>query len=137
MRNMMIVAVAMSAGCGGRAPASAPAPVENRAPPAPPAPAAPPGLHLTGIEPARGDADGGTYVKITGADFLGDGPRAARVYFGSRQGVVVRFAGDTELVVEAPAGKVGETVDVLVIFEPGGEVKLPQAFTFVERQPPP
>ena len=26
-----------------------------------------------------------------------------------------------------------ETVDVLIIFEPGGELKIPKAFTFVEK----
>ena len=34
------------------------------------------------------------------------------------------------MIVQAPAGKPGETVDVRVIFEPGGEHKLPKAFTF-------
>src|SRR5580704_6580959 len=92
-------------------------------------------LSVTGITPAQGDADGGTYVKITGTRFIDDGVRNAKVYFGSRQGTVVRFASDSELIVEAPGGKVGPPVDVLVIFEPGGELKLPKAFTFVAKQP--
>ncbi|MFT3692662.1 MAG: IPT/TIG domain-containing protein [Kofleriaceae bacterium] len=113
-------------------PAPAPEPIKSTPPPAP-APVETGKLKLTGIEPAKGDVDGGTYVRITGNRFIADGARNAKVYFGNRQGTVVRFASDTELIVEAPGGKVGEVVDVLVIFEPGGEMKLPQAFTFIEK----
>jgi hypothetical protein len=99
-------------------------------------------LRVTSIEPALGDADGGTYVRISGAGFLLPTTRNVKVYFGTRQGTVVRFASDTELIVEAPGGKPGAPVDVLAIFEPGGETKLPGAFTFIEKDaaapsPPP
>ncbi len=92
-------------------------------------------LRVTGLEPTKGDVDGGTYVKISGDAFTCGGSclRAAKVYFGSRQGTVIRFASDSELIVEAPAGKAGEVVDVLVIFAPGGELRLPKAFTFVAK----
>src|SRR4051812_36784348 len=90
-------------------------------------------LKVTGIEPEKGDVDGGTYVRIKGNRFIADGARNAKVYFGSRQGTVVRFASDSELIVEAPGGKPNEQVDVLIIFEPGGELKIPNGFTFVEK----
>ena len=90
-------------------------------------------LKVTGIEPDRGDVEGGTYVRIKGNRFIADGARNAKVYFGSRQGTVVRFASDSELIVEAPGGKPNEAVDVLIIFEPGGELKIPKGFTFVEK----
>ena len=90
-------------------------------------------LKVTGLEPDKGDIEGGTYVRIKGNRFIADGARNAKVYFGSRQGTVVRFASDSELIVEAPGGKPNETVDVLIIFEPGGELKIPKAFTFVEK----
>ncbi|MEO8554583.1 MAG: IPT/TIG domain-containing protein [Kofleriaceae bacterium] len=90
-------------------------------------------LKVTGIEPEKGDIEGGTYVRIKGNRFIADGARNAKVYFGSRQGTVVRFASDSELIVEAPGGKPNENVDVLIIFEPGGELKIPKAFTFVEK----
>lgn len=96
----------------------------------PQAPAAP--LAVTAIDPSNGDAAGGTYVKITGTNFINEGARNVKVYFGSRQGSVIRFASDSELIVEAPAGKANETVDVLVVFDPGGEMKLPKAFTFAK-----
>ena len=90
-------------------------------------------LKITGLEPNQGDFEGGQYVKIYGNRFVADGARVAKVYFGSRQGTVDRFASDSEMVVQAPGGNPGETVDVLVVFEPGGELKLPKAFTFVQK----
>lgn len=90
-------------------------------------------LKVTGIEPEKGDVNGGTYVRIKGNRFLADGARNAKVYFGSRQANVIRFASDSELIVEAPGGKVGEKVDVLIIFEPGGEMKIKQGFEFIEK----
>jgi hypothetical protein len=91
-------------------------------------------LSVTGIDPPKGDVDGGTYVKISGTNFVADGPRNVKVYFGKKQGTVVRFASDSELIVEAPGGKAKEVVDVLVIFDPGGEMKLPKAFTYVKKK---
>ena len=90
-------------------------------------------LKVTGLEPEKGDIEGGTYVRIKGNRFIADGARNAKVYFGTRQGTVVRFASDSELIVEAPGGKPNEVVDVLIIFEPGGELKISKGFTFVEK----
>jgi IPT/TIG domain len=90
-------------------------------------------LRVHGIEPDLGDVDGGTYVVLKGSRFLADGPRNVKIYFGSRQGTVVRVASDSQLIVQAPGGKPDEVVDVIVIFEPGGTLKLPGAFTFVEK----
>lgn len=90
-------------------------------------------LKVTGIEPDKGSTEGGSYVRIKGNRFIADGARNAKVYFGSRQGTVVRFASDSELIVEAPGGKNGEKADVLIIFEPGGELKIPGGFTWVEK----
>jgi hypothetical protein len=90
-------------------------------------------LKVTGLEPEQGDVEGGTYVRIKGNRFQADGPRSAKIYFGSRQGTVVRFASDSELIVEAPGGKPNEKVDVLLIFEPGGQLKIKDGFTFVEK----
>jgi hypothetical protein len=97
------------------------------------APAAAAPLSVTGIDPPKGDAAGGTFVRITGTNFVADGPRNVKVYFGKAQGTVVRFASDVELIVEAPAGKAKQTVDVTLEFDPGGEMKLPKAFTFVKK----
>ncbi|HWO21308.1 MAG TPA: IPT/TIG domain-containing protein [Kofleriaceae bacterium] len=95
-------------------------------------------LKVTGIEPERGDINGDTYVMIKGNRFVADGPRKADVYFGTQQsgyrkGSVVRFASDKQLIVRTPGGKPGEVVDVLVMFEPGGQLRIPNAFTYVEK----
>ena len=90
-------------------------------------------LKVTGLAPEKGDIGGGTYVVIKGNRFIADGPRNAKVYFGSRQGTVVRFASDRELIVQAPGGKPDEVVDVLVMFEPGGQLRIPQGFKFIEK----
>ena len=90
-------------------------------------------LKVTGIEPEKGDVEGGTYVRIKGNRFIAEGPRTTKVYFGSRQGTVVRFASDSELIVEAPGGKPNEKVDVKIIFEPGGQITIKDGFTFVEK----
>ena len=120
--------------CGGPKASTStppPAPLANVAK-AEPAPAS--GLAVTEIEPAIGDAEGGTYCRIKGSRFIADGPRDARVYFGSRQGTIIRFASDGELIVEAPGGTPGEVVDVVVVFEPGGDHVLRQAFKFVDKR---
>ena len=97
-------------------------------------------LKVTGIQcdrsdcpPVKADVEGGTYIVIKGNRFMKDGPRNAKVYFGTRQGTVVRFQSDSELIVQTPGGKEGDTVDVLVIFDPGGQMKIPNAIKFVDR----
>jgi len=91
-------------------------------------------LRITGIDPAQGDAAGGTYVRIKGSRFTVDGPRTAKVYFGGREAAVDRFVSDSDLMVEAPGGDPGETVDVVVVLEPGGRITIPKAFTFVAKR---
>jgi hypothetical protein len=94
-------------------------------------------LRVDGVEPDRGDINGDTYVMIKGNRFVADGPRKADVYFGKpssyRKGTVVRIASDKQLIVRTPGGKPGEVVDVLVVFEPGGQLLIPNAFTYVEK----
>ncbi len=94
-------------------------------------------LKVTNVEPSEGNVEGGTYVRIRGNRFTKEGPRTTKVYFGSRQGTVVRFASDSELIVEAPGGKLGDKVDLLIIFDPGGQIKIKDAFTFVDKSTAP
>ena len=90
-------------------------------------------LKVFGIDPITGDFNGGQTVKVKGNGFQADGnPLAVKVYFGTRQASIIRFEGDSDLYVTAPGGKKGEVVDVLVIFQPGGESRLTKAFTYVE-----
>jgi hypothetical protein len=55
-------------------------------------------LRVASIEPDKGDVEGGTYVRLIGNRFIADGVRNAKVYFGSRQGVVVRVASELDLL---------------------------------------
>jgi hypothetical protein len=91
-------------------------------------------LKVTNIEAMRGDATGGTYVHIYGSRFLADAdgndaPTTAKIYFGAQQGRIVRFPSDSEVILIAPGGIVGETVDILVMSEGRGEITIPRAFS--------
>ena len=96
-------------------------------------------LKVTGISPNKGDYLGGQVVEVTGNRFQTDDKsdertvRSVKVYFGGAQAHVRRFAGDDQLILVAPGGKIGETVDVKFYFEPGGVLTVPKAFTFVEQ----
>ncbi len=94
-------------------------------------------LKVFGLAPNIGDALGGQYVVIRGQNFQKQA-RTAKVYFGDRQGNVIRFSGNndsSELIVQAPGGEAGQAVDVLVVFEPGGELPLiSKGFTYVDKK---
>ena len=90
-------------------------------------------LRVTGLEPRTGDSMGGQIVLISGSSFMKT-TRTAKVYFGDQPGNVIRFKSDGELVVEAPGGTPDTTVDVLVVFEPGGEITIPKSYTFKEKK---
>jgi hypothetical protein len=90
-------------------------------------------LMVTGLDPEKGDSAGRTTVRIKGNRFTADGPRTAKVYFGGHPAEVTGFENDNTLVVVAPGGKPNEVVDVLIVFDPGGQLKIPGAFRFVEK----
>jgi hypothetical protein len=96
-----------------------------------------PKLKVSSLEPEKGDIDGGTYVVIKGNRFTADGPRQAHVYFGGRLAGFGGYLTDGEMVVRTPAGKPNEKVDVLIVFEPGGEIRLKGAYTYVEKREQP
>jgi len=132
MRAVILVAMF---GCWSSTPPSAPISNEPARAPIAPAPAGGK-LRVTELSPHLGDVAGGTYVVIKGDGFIKDGPRFVKVYFGAAQGTVVRFQSDHELIVQAPGGTLDQVVDVLVIFDPGGEYRLPKTFTFVDKSAP-
>jgi len=92
-----------------------------------------PKLMVTGIEPDKGDTEGESYVHIKGNRFSVDGPRTAKVYFGGRPGRVISFPSDSDMLVQPPGGKPNEVVDVLIVFDPGGTLKIPNGFRFFEK----
>jgi hypothetical protein len=115
--------LAAFAGCSGHHGAAAPTPPHDEM-----VATTNPDLAVTGLDPATGA--GGTTVTLAGRHFTADGPRTARVYFGDNAAAVDGFDSDETLIVTAPPGIVGEVVDVLIVFDPGGEITLPHAFTY-------
>lgn len=89
-------------------------------------------LKVTGFDKTEIDAAGGTYIAVSGNGFTKTA-HGAKVWFGGQPGQVIRFASDNEMIVQAPGGKVGDSVDVLFKFEPGGEVRMAKAFKFVDK----
>ena len=98
-------------------------------------------LKVTSIDPDTGDYAAISYAHIYGSHFLTDNngdkaPANAKIYFGNLQGRITRFVDDGEMVAEVPGAPSGkpETVDVLIIFEGRGEIKIPKGFKFVEKK---
>jgi IPT/TIG domain len=95
-------------------------------------------LKVTDLDPQEGDFTGGSSVHFTGTGFLQEdgSPRQVKVYFGLPdhlvQGTVIRTEGDTNLYVLAPGGPKGKAVDILLRFDPGGELTIHNKFKYVE-----
>jgi hypothetical protein len=81
------------------------------------------------VYPKRGPYIGGDQVRITGATFKQS--MGVKVYFGK---VPVDNPVITEeaIVVAAPAGKNGETVDIEIVFDEATTFKIPQAYTYYD-----
>jgi len=90
------------------------------------------GLRITKIEPNNGTYLGGDTVTIFGSGFQAEGARDVIVYFGTNEGRVQAFEGDTKLRVTAPSGDKGKTVDVTLIFGDARKFTYPKAYTFIE-----
>lgn len=86
-------------------------------------------LQVTSIEPTSAAPTGGVPLVVHGRGFMAES-RAIQVYIGDQPANVLSVDSDTDLQVEVPPGEAGKTVDVKLVFEPGGEIKLARAFTF-------
>ncbi len=86
-------------------------------------------LAVTSIEPATA-APATVPLVVHGSGFLAES-RSVQVYLGETPANVLSIDSDTELQVEVPVGAAGAPVDVKLVFEPGGEITLPHAFTFM------
>jgi hypothetical protein len=90
------------------------------------------GLRITGIEPNIGTHNGATQVTIRGGGFQEGGAKGVKVYFGEKQARVIGFVGNDVLRVEAPAGDINKTVDVLLVFDDSRNLTFEKAFTYTE-----
>ena len=88
------------------------------------------GLKIKSISPKSGPADGQGYVRIHGNGFRDQGNTGITIYFGDRKARFQRFEGDDTMVVVAPPGDEGTTVDVHVIFGDGREHKFQEAYSY-------
>jgi len=66
--------------------------------------------HITSISPARGTANGGTKVTITGSNFIG----VKSVTFGGKTGFSIVVSGTSSITVLTPVNTPGRTVKVVV-----------------------
>lgn len=75
----------------------------------------------------------GDKMTIYGSGFQSGGRKNVRVFFGTRKARVLGFKGNGQLTVEVPGGiATGKTVDLKLVFEPGGEITYEDAFKYVE-----
>jgi hypothetical protein len=75
----------------------------------------------------------GDVVTVYGTGFQSKGAKDVRVYFEDKKAKVLRIQGNEEIKIEVPGGiDMGSTVDIKMIFEPGGEITLDKAFKYVE-----
>lgn len=89
-------------------------------------------LKVTDMDPMTGDF-AGERVRFSGHGFS-TVKREVEVFFGTKKARVLRIEGDNTIVVDAPGGEVNEEVEVLLIFEPGGEYTVPKKFKYVKKE---
>jgi hypothetical protein len=92
-----------------------------------------PKLKVYDLSPTSGSTEGGDYIIIKGNRFTKDGPRNAKIYFGSHQAQFISWQSDSQLIVQSPPGKAGDVVDVMIIFDPGGRLTIKKIFKYVEK----
>ncbi len=85
-------------------------------------------LDVSHLDPSEGKP--GSTVTIHGTAF-GSGSREVHVYFGAKEGAIGEVT-ETTITVQVPKLSAGDTVDVTVVFDPGGEVKISDGFSVPE-----
>jgi len=89
------------------------------------APSAP---RLDAIRPTKGDAAGGTRLRLEGAGFIGHGPIV--VHLGMRSARAVVIVDDRLITVTTPEGEALGPVDLRLEFADGTLFERPQAFDY-------
>ena len=82
---------------------------------------------------SRDVGSSGDTINIYGSGFQSGGRKDVRVFFGTKKADVLGFKGDTQMTVKVPGGvDFGKTVDIKLVFEPGGQLSMPHAFTYAK-----
>ncbi len=87
-------------------------------------------LAVSKIYPARGPFLGGDPVTISGTGFTPT--QGITVYFGKNKARPPVIKENGEIVVDPPAGDVGQTVDVEIVFDDARTLKIPKAYTYID-----
>lgn len=87
-------------------------------------------LKVSKISPSRGPYIGGDPVTIAGSGFTAS--QIDAIYFGKSPAKrpIVKESG--EIVVDPPAGQIGQTVDVIIILADSRTIKIPNAYTYID-----
>jgi hypothetical protein len=88
------------------------------------------GVSVSKVYPTRGPYIGGDPVTISGSGFTPS--QVSEIYFGKNPAKrpVVKEGGD--IVVDPPAGSVGETVDIVIILSDARTITLPKAYSYID-----
>jgi hypothetical protein len=88
---------------------------------------------LTVTKLSRSKGVEGDTLTIYGTGFQKGGSRSVRVFFDDTKAHVLGFKGNEQLSVKIPGGiEYGTTVDIKIVFEPGGVHTYKDAFTYVK-----
>jgi hypothetical protein len=87
-------------------------------------------LGVSKIYPTRGPYIGGDPVTISGTGFRPT--QGITVYFGKNKSRPPVIKENGEIVVDPPAGTIGEQVDVEIVFDDARTLKIPKAYTYID-----
>ena len=87
-------------------------------------------LSVTKIHPKRGPYIGGDRVTITGTGF--SPTQGLEVRFGKNAASAPVIKETGEIIVETPAGEVGSTVDVIIVFDDARTLTIPKAYSYYD-----
>ncbi len=87
-------------------------------------------LGVSKIYPTRGPYIGGDPVTISGTGF--SPTQGITVYFGKNKARPPVIKENGEIVVDPPAGEVGQIVDVEIVFDDARTLKIPKAYTYID-----
>ena len=87
-------------------------------------------LGVRDIYPKRGPYIGGDPVTISGSGFTPT--QGITVYFGKNKARPPIIKENGEIVVDPPAGEIGQVVDVEIVLDDARTLKIPKAYTYID-----
>lgn len=87
-------------------------------------------LRIEKISPKEGPPFGDEVVHIYGNGFQQGQAKNVQIFFDDTPASKVSIVSDDEIAVRTPSGAEGDTVDILILFEDGGEKRIKDAYTY-------